>query len=55
MALKLTSSLLINRSCLFSLGVTKQGLAAIVRTAGNPNCHLILRGGTKGPNYEAEL
>eukprot|EP01135_Chromosphaera_perkinsii_P004097 Nk52_evm4s270 gene=Nk52_evmTU4s270 len=36
------------------LGVTKQGLAAIVKTAGNPNCHVILRGGTKGPNYQKE-
>jgi 3-deoxy-7-phosphoheptulonate synthase len=36
-------------------GVTKQGVAAILRTAGNDTCHLILRGGTKtGPNYEAD-
>jgi len=33
------------------LSVTKQGLAAIVSTAGNPECHVILRGGTSGPNY----
>jgi 3-deoxy-7-phosphoheptulonate synthase len=33
------------------LSVTKQGLAAIVETSGNPNCHLILRGGETGPNY----
>lgn len=36
------------------LGVTEQGLAAIVATAGNPDCHLILRGGTRGTNYDAE-
>ena len=36
------------------LGVTEQGLAAIVVTTGNPDCHLILRGGTDGPNYSAE-
>jgi 3-deoxy-7-phosphoheptulonate synthase len=36
------------------LSVTKQGLAAIVATMGNPHCHLILRGGTSGPNYGAE-
>jgi 3-deoxy-7-phosphoheptulonate synthase len=33
-------------------GVTEQGLAAIVSTKGNPNCHLILRGGEAGPNYD---
>ena len=32
------------------LSVTKQGLAAIVATNGNPACHLILRGGSDGPN-----
>ncbi|HEY2406069.1 MAG TPA: 3-deoxy-7-phosphoheptulonate synthase [Polyangiaceae bacterium] len=36
------------------LSVTKQGLAAIVATRGNPHCHLILRGGRNGPNYSAE-
>lgn len=34
------------------LSVTKQGLAAIVTTRGNPQCHLILRGGSSGPNYD---
>src|SRR4051812_34030696 len=36
------------------LSVTKQGLAAIVATRGNPHCHVILRGGSSGPNYSAE-
>jgi 3-deoxy-7-phosphoheptulonate synthase len=36
------------------LSVTKQGVAAIVETRGNPDCHLILRGGERGPNYDAE-
>jgi 3-deoxy-7-phosphoheptulonate synthase len=36
------------------LGVTKQGIAAIVATRGNDACHLILRGSTSGPNYAAE-
>ncbi|KAJ1734236.1 3-deoxy-7-phosphoheptulonate synthase [Coemansia biformis] len=36
------------------LGVTKSGLAAITVTRGNPLCHIILRGGNSGPNYEAE-
>ena len=35
------------------LSVTKQGVAAIVSTHGNPECHLILRGGASGPNYAA--
>ncbi|HKW79065.1 MAG TPA: 3-deoxy-7-phosphoheptulonate synthase [Candidatus Limnocylindria bacterium] len=34
------------------LGVTEQGLAAIVITKGNPECHVILRGGARGPNYD---
>ena len=38
------------------LSVTKQGVAAIVSTKGNPDCHLILRGGSAGPNYsEADV
>jgi len=36
------------------LSVTKQGLAAIVSTRGNPNCHVILRGGSNGPNFGAD-
>src|SRR5438876_795993 len=35
------------------LGVTEQGLAGIVSTRGNPDCHVILRGGVNGPNYDA--
>jgi len=34
------------------LSVNKFGHSAIVQTAGNPDCHLILRGG-KQPNYSA--
>ncbi|KAJ3014743.1 hypothetical protein HKX48_004981 [Thoreauomyces humboldtii] len=36
------------------LSVTKQGLSAIVSTTGNDACHVILRGGTDGPNYSAD-
>ncbi len=36
------------------LSVTKQGVSAIVSTAGNESCHLILRGGKSGPNYDKE-
>ena len=35
------------------LGVTEQGLAGIVATRGNPDCHVILRGGATGPNHDA--
>ncbi|MFA0084684.1 3-deoxy-7-phosphoheptulonate synthase [Vibrio sp. 10N.286.49.C2] len=35
------------------LSVTKYGHSAIVETAGNPDCHIILRGG-KEPNYSAQ-
>jgi 3-deoxy-7-phosphoheptulonate synthase len=36
------------------LSVTKQGLSAIVVTRGNPDCHVILRGGNGAPNHGAE-
>ena len=35
------------------LSVTKQGQSAIFSTSGNPDCHIILRGGNDGPNYSA--
>src|SRR6266705_4873453 len=35
------------------LGVTEQGLCAIVATRGNSDCHVILRGGASGSNYDA--
>ncbi|CRG89796.1 3-deoxy-7-phosphoheptulonate synthase [Talaromyces islandicus] len=34
------------------LGVTKEGLAAITKTSGNEHGFVILRGGTKGTNYD---
>jgi len=36
------------------LGVDHQGLTALVRTTGNPEGHLVLRGGHSGPNFGAE-
>lgn len=36
------------------MGVTTQGLAAIVKTRGNPDLHVILRGGSKGTNFHKE-
>lgn len=35
------------------LGINQDGLASIVRTTGNPDGHLVLRGGAVKPNYEA--
>ena len=36
------------------LSVTKQGVAAIVKTTGNDSCHIILRGGKSGQNFSAD-
>jgi 3-deoxy-7-phosphoheptulonate synthase len=36
------------------LGHTKYGQSAIFSTSGNPNCHVILRGGRTTVNYDAE-
>jgi len=35
------------------LGIDERGRAALVGTDGNPDTHLILRGGASGPNYSA--
>jgi len=37
------------------LSVGKEGLSSIIETDGNPDVHVILRGGAKGPNYAAEF
>ena len=34
------------------LGVSNEGRASIVTTTGNPDGHIVLRGGKQGPNYE---
>lgn len=36
------------------LGVSEDGIASAVTTVGNPDCHIILRGGENGPNYGAD-
>jgi len=36
------------------LGINKDGSAAIVTTTGNPDGHLVLRGGKQGTNFHAE-
>jgi 3-deoxy-7-phosphoheptulonate synthase len=36
------------------LGVNADGMASIVNTTGNPDGHIVLRGGSKGPNFETQ-
>ena len=36
------------------LGIDDDGRAALVATSGNPDTHVILRGGRRGPNYSAD-
>ncbi|GGJ13263.1 UNVERIFIED_ORG: 3-deoxy-7-phosphoheptulonate synthase [Paenarthrobacter nicotinovorans] len=36
------------------LGIDDDGRAALVATSGNPDTHVILRGGRKGPNYSKD-
>ena len=35
-------------------GISVDGAPAVMYTRGNPDCHIILRGGREGPNYSAE-
>ena len=36
------------------LGINKEGRTAIIQTTGNSDVHMVLRGGTKKPNYMPE-
>ncbi|MDB4345799.1 3-deoxy-7-phosphoheptulonate synthase [bacterium] len=36
------------------LGIDNEGRANALTTKGNPHCHVVLRGGSGGPNYSAE-
>lgn len=36
------------------LGVDEHGRASSVTTRGNPNCHIVLRGGSGGTNFDAK-
>lgn len=36
------------------LGINLEGAASVVVTRGNPDCHVVLRGGAAGPNYSPE-
>ena len=35
------------------LGIVLDARASAVRTSGNSNCHIVLRGGSKGPNFSS--
>jgi len=35
------------------LGISPSGQVSVIRTKGNPHAHIVLRGGTAGPNYDA--
>lgn len=37
------------------IGISEQGIVSAITTKGNPYCHIILRGGETGPNYESEF
>jgi len=36
------------------LGINLDGAASAIVTRGNPDCHVVLRGGTDGPNYSPD-
>ncbi|MEA3465453.1 MAG: 3-deoxy-7-phosphoheptulonate synthase [Thermodesulfobacteriota bacterium] len=36
------------------LGINNHGRTSIVKTCGNPHAHIVLRGGSSGPNYQAD-
>jgi 3-deoxy-7-phosphoheptulonate synthase len=36
------------------IGINREGRISIVRTTGNPDVHIVLRGGNDQPNYRAE-
>jgi 3-deoxy-7-phosphoheptulonate synthase len=36
------------------LGINVEGHASIITTTGNPDTHMVLRGGNSGPNYDSE-
>ena len=35
------------------LGISMEGAASAIVTRGNANCHIVLRGGSAGPNYDS--
>lgn len=49
-----TNALLSARHAHRFLGIDRDGRVSMVTTTGNPDGHLVLRGGKHGPNYAAE-
>ena len=47
-----TNAMLAARISHHFLGINQDGIASIVETTGNPDGHLVLRGGADGPNYD---
>ncbi|CAN1211639.1 3-deoxy-7-phosphoheptulonate synthase [Tumidithrix helvetica PCC 7403] len=47
------NAMLSAHQCHRFLGINHEGIASIVTTTGNPDGHLVLRGGKLGPNYDA--
>ncbi len=37
------------------MGINPDGLAALITTTGNPDCHVILRGGSRRPQLRRRL
>ena len=35
------------------LGINSEGQVSVIRTTGNPYAHMVLRGGSNGPNYDS--
>ncbi|MBU3666440.1 MAG: 3-deoxy-7-phosphoheptulonate synthase [Chthoniobacterales bacterium] len=46
-------ALLSARSCHSFLGIDQDGGTSVVTTAGNPDSHIVLRGGREGANYKS--
>jgi len=36
------------------LGINAGGVSSVVKTTGNQDCHIVLRGGASGPNYQRD-
>lgn len=48
------NAMLAAAQCHSFMGVDSDGRVAVIRTQGNPTGHLVLRGGSRGPNYQQE-
>lgn len=36
------------------IGINGDGVVSLIRSKGNPNCHIVLRGGDRRPNYDTQ-